>query len=114
MGGIPNKIKVGDYGIDGKLYPIGIEKTKKDGTDLFGEMDIYYPIQVKQKDKAGRPDIDSFETAIRRDCRQKGYFISFDFTKGAITEIKRLDKIGEMQIIPITVKELLRKNQYNN
>jgi hypothetical protein len=28
--------------------------------------DRWYPIQVKQKDKVGRPDIDAFETAMRR------------------------------------------------
>jgi len=113
LGGIPNKIKVGDYGIDGKLYPIDIEKKKEEGETLFGSADIYYPIQVKQKEKAGRPDIDSFETAIRRDGRRKGYFVSFDFTKDAIKEIKRLDKEGEIEIIPIIVKELLRKELYS-
>lgn len=109
LGGIPNKVKVGDYGIDGKLYPIEQEKTKEEGQNLFGDIDIYYPIQVKQKDKAGRPDIDSFETAMRRDKRKKGYFISFGFTSDAITEIKRLDKEGELEIIPITVSELLKQ-----
>ena len=112
LGGIPNKIKSGDYGIDGKLYPIDMEKKKKTGIDLFGETDIYYPIQVKQKEKAGRPDMDSFETAIRRDGRNRGYFVSFDFTSDAIKEIKRLDKEGEIEIIPITVKELLKKEQF--
>ncbi len=112
LGGIPNKIKVGDYGIDGKLYPIELEKTKQDGKGLFGDIDIYYPIQVKQKDKAGRPDIDNFETAIRRDKRHKGYFVSFGYTKDAIDEIKRLDKEGEIQIIPVTVKDLLKSEYY--
>ncbi|MBI4722856.1 MAG: hypothetical protein HY769_07680, partial [Candidatus Stahlbacteria bacterium] len=41
--------------------------------------------------------------------RKRGYFISFGFTKDAIQEIKRLDKEGEIEIIPITVKELLNK-----
>jgi DNA modification methylase len=108
LGGIPNRIKVGDYGIDGKLYPIEQERIKEEGENLFGNIDIYYPIQVKQKDKAGRPDIDNFETAMRRDKRNKGYFISFDFSDDAIKEIKRLDKEGEIQIIPITVKDLLK------
>jgi DNA modification methylase len=114
LGGIPNKVKVNDYGIDGKLYPVDIEKKKKTGIDLFGESDIYYPIQVKQKDKAGRPDMDSFAHAIRRDGRSRGYFVSFDFSKDAIAEIKRLDKEGEVEIIPVTVKELLRKEQFTN
>lgn len=109
LGGIPNRVKVGDYGIDGKLYPIEQERTKKDEKGLFGDIDIYYPIQVKQKDKAGRPDIDSFETAMRRDRRRRGYFISFGFTEDAVKEMKRLDKEGELEIRPITVKELLEK-----
>jgi DNA modification methylase len=108
LGGIPNKRKSGDFGIDGKLYPVELEKKKHAGQNLFGESDIYYPIQVKQVDKAGRPDIDSFETAIRRDGRSKGYFIAFDFSKDAINEIKRLDKIGEIEIVPITVSQLIK------
>ena len=28
-------------------------------------MEEWYPIQVKQKDKVGRPDIDAFETAMQ-------------------------------------------------
>jgi site-specific DNA-methyltransferase (adenine-specific) len=112
LGGIPNKRKSGDFGIDGKLYPIEVEKKKKAGTDLFGASDIYYPIQVKQIDKAGRPDIDSFETAIRRDGRNKGYFVAFDFSKDAIAEIKRLDKEGEIEIIPVTVSQLIKMEVY--
>lgn len=108
LGGIPNKRKSGDFGIDGKLYPIETGKKKKEGLGLFGDIDIYYPIQVKQVDKAGRPDIDNFETAIRRDKRRKGYFVAFDFSKEAITEIRRLDKEGDIEIIPVTVGQLLQ------
>jgi DNA modification methylase len=114
LGGIPNKIKVGDYGIDGKLYPVDLEKKKEEKFDLFGEADIYYPIQVKQKEKAGRPDIDNFETAIRRDGRKRGYFVSFDFTNDAIKEMKRLDKEGEIEIVPVRVKELIKKEVYHS
>ncbi|MFH1171810.1 MAG: DNA methyltransferase [bacterium] len=112
LGGIPNRAKVGDFGIDGKLYPIGHEKVKSNEKGLFGDIDTYYPIQVKQKDKAGRPDMDAFETAMRRDKRHKGYFISFDFTEDAMKEIRRLDKEGELEIIPVTVKELLDKSGF--
>ncbi|MBI2099768.1 MAG: site-specific DNA-methyltransferase [Candidatus Vogelbacteria bacterium] len=89
LGAIPNRVKVGDYGIDGKLYPIEREKGKSDEKGLFGD----------------------FQTAIRRDGRRKGYFVSFDFTEDAIREIKRLDKEGQIEIIPITVKELLKKEE---
>ncbi len=113
MSGIPNKIKSGDFGIDGKLYPIDFAKTKKAGEDLFGDIDKYYPVQVKQKEKASRPDMDSFETAIRRDGRHKGYFVAFGYTDDAMKEIKRLDKEGEIEIIPISVKDLLRLEGLN-
>ena len=112
LGGIPNKVKVGDFGIDGKLYPVERSKVKSDEKGLFGDIDTYYPIQVKQKDKAGRPDIDVFETAMRRDRRRRGYFISFAFSADAIKEIRRLDKEGELEIIPVTVKELLDKSGF--
>ena len=35
-------------------------------------MDDWYPIQVKQKDKAGRPDIDNFEAVMMRTDRPQG------------------------------------------
>lgn len=112
FGGIPNRVKVGDYGIDGRLYPIDHGKVKSDEKGLFGDTDTDYPIQVKQKDKAGRPDIDAFQTAIRRDKRRKGYFISFDFSEDAMKEIRRIAKEGEIEIIPVTVKELLDKSGF--
>jgi DNA modification methylase len=114
LGGIPNKRKTGDYGIDGKLYPVDFEKRKKVGEGLFGSIDTYYPIQVKQMDKVGRPDIDSFQTAIRRDKRSKGYFVAFDFTDGAIKEIKRLQKDGDVDIVPVTVDQLLHAEGYTS
>jgi hypothetical protein len=112
LGGIPNKVKVGDYGIDGKLYPVEQSKVKSDEKELFGDIDTYYPIQVKQKDKAGRPDIDAFEAAMRRDRRRRGYFISFAFSSDAMKEIRRLEKDAELEIIPVTVKELLDKSGF--
>ena len=105
---IANRAKVGDMGIDGRIYPIGVSKEKKNGRDLFGDTDFWLPIQVKQKDKAGRPDIDLFETAMRRQGRNKGFFISFDFTSDAKKEIDRvMRETNGMEIIPITVDEIL-------
>jgi DNA modification methylase len=106
--GIPNKIKSGDFGIDGRLYPIELEKKKIDGKDLFGDIDKYYPVQVKQMDKVGRPDIDNFYAAIKRDGRNKGFFVSFDFSRDAETEVKRLWKEGDADINLIKVESLLK------
>jgi len=43
--------------------------------------------EVKQKDKAGRPDIDSFEAVMVRENRVKGFFVSFGFSSDALSEI---------------------------
>ncbi|MFC1964186.1 restriction endonuclease [Chloroflexota bacterium] len=105
LGGIPNQVKVGDYGIDGRLYLADIEKAHKG--DFFETLDKWYPIQVKQVDKAGRPDMDKFQTAMRRDKRLKGYFVAFGFSQDSMKKIKRAQTVEGLEIVPITVDELL-------
>ena len=108
---VANKVQVGDKGIDGRIYPIQQEKVKRDGHDLFGEADRWFPIQVKQKDKASRPDIDHFETAMRRQKRHRGVFVSFGYTADAEFEIKRARREDNLDIIPVTVYEILNDQQ---
>lgn len=107
LGGIPNRRKSGDKGIDGHYYPVAEESKKgaKDG-DSF-EFMKWYPVQVKQRDKAGRPDIDAFETAIQREEKKKGIFVSFDYSSEALEEIRGFYKRSGCVIVPITVRELL-------
>jgi len=105
LGGIPNSSKVGDMGIDGRIYPTtSVPERPKDG---FGFMDHWYPIQVKQKDKVGRPDIDSFEAVMMREDRTKGFFVSFDYTADAETEIRAFFRKTGKVIVPFTVREIL-------
>ena len=49
----------------------------------------FYAMQVNQKDRVGRPDIDAFETAMRRSKRDKGFFVAFDYSDDALREIDR-------------------------
>ena len=70
-------------------------------------MDDWYPIQVKQQDKVGRPDIDQFEAAMMRTRRKKGYFVGFSFSSDAMTEISQFFKREHISIIPLTVQEIL-------
>jgi site-specific DNA-methyltransferase (adenine-specific) len=116
LGGIPNKAKVGDMGIDGRVYPVSAVEHRKEaaqrriaeaGAGELGFMDVWYPIQVKQKDKAGRPDIDSFEAVMVREQRTKGFFVSFDYTSDALTEIDQFFRRSGKVIVPFTVKEIL-------
>lgn len=108
---IANRAQVGDMGIDGRIYPASTVKEKNTGYDLFGETDRWYPVQVKQQTKetgkVGRPDIDSFETAMKRQRRDKEFFIGFDFSRDALQEISRAGREENLEIIPITVKEIL-------
>ncbi len=105
LGGIPNKAQVGDMGIDGRIYPVSATPKKIEGALDF--MDVWYPIQVKQKDKVGRPDIDSFEAVMIREDRQKGFFVSFDYSSDAMTEIQSFFKKTGKTIIALTVKDIL-------
>jgi len=105
LGGIPNKAQVGDMGIDGRIYPVSATPKKKETELDF--MDVWYPIQVKQKDKVGRPDIDAFEAVMMREDRTKGFFVSFDFSSDAISEIQSFFKKTGKSIIALTVKDIL-------
>lgn len=114
LGGVPNKIKVRDMGIDGKLYPIeDIKKEKKlankylGDKNLFGDIDRYVPIQVKRTDQVGRPDIENFEVAMKRDKREKGIFIGFDFSRDALKEIRRAEREEGLFIEPKTVNQIV-------
>jgi site-specific DNA-methyltransferase (adenine-specific) len=111
----PNRAKVGDLGIDGRLYlPSNIEKhASKDSekTPLFRtvEGEKYIPIQVKQQEKVGRPDIDKFARAIERDGRTTGVFVAFGFSRESLIEISKLARAehNARRIIPLTVERIL-------
>ncbi len=84
--GIPNKAQVGDMGIDGRIFPVAATPKKRGApTGELEFMDHWYPIQVKQKDRVGRPDIDSFEAVMVREDRTKGFFVAFDYSDDALT-----------------------------
>ena len=52
-------------------------------------------------------DIDAFETAMRRNKRDKGFFVAYDYSDDALREIDRYFKADHAVIIPLTVKEIL-------
>ncbi len=107
LGGIPNKAQVGDMGIDGRIYPVSATPKKREGELDF--MDVWYPIQVKQKDKVGRPDIDAFEAVMTREDRQKGFFVTFDYTQDALHEINAFFRKSGKAIVALTVKDILEE-----
>jgi len=101
-------------GIDGRIFPVAAAPAKaatpKSQTPAFGEfLDHWYPIQVKQKDKVGRPDIDSFEAVMTREDRTKGFFVAFDYTSDALREIDAFFRKSGKAIIALTVREILEE-----
>lgn len=110
IGGIPSRTKVRDKGIDGKVYPIeDIKREKEKGIDLFGDIDRYIPVQVKRTDQVGSPDIEKFETAMKRDKRDKGIFVGFSFSRDAEAEIRRAERDEGLEIEPITVIQIIEQ-----
>jgi DNA modification methylase len=125
--GIPGSTSVvsaamsGDFGIDGKLYLVdrvsleaGATKVKKLKTGeqvlAFDPLENYIPIQVKQKETVGRPDIDSFFAAVKRDKRKRGFFAAFSFADTARKEAERLWMEEHVMIQCVTVKQLIDRD----
>jgi adenine-specific DNA-methyltransferase len=108
LGGIPNKAQVGDMGIDGRIYPVSaMPKTSGAPAGELDFMDVWYPIQVKQKDRVGRPDIDSFEAVMMRENRERGFFVAFDYSGDAEQECANFYKRSGKMIKLISVREIL-------
>ena len=100
LGGIPNKVQVGDMGIDGKIYPVSAAPEKKGkATGHLDFMDDWYPVQVKQMDKTGRVDIDKFEAMMTRNDRKLGFFVSFDYTRDAEVEARAFQRKSGREIL---------------
>ena len=76
----------------------------------FGEfLDHWYPIQVKQKDKVGCPDIDAFAAEMTREDHSKGFFVAFDYTRDALREIDGFFRKSGKANIALTVREILEE-----
>jgi hypothetical protein len=110
LGGIPNKVQVGDMGIDGRIFPVGTkpyDATTKKGETASMFAGDWFPIQVKQADKVGRPDIDAFEAVMEREDRQRGFFIAFGYSSDAARECSAFHKRTGRIIKLLTVQEIL-------
>lgn len=82
--------KSGDMGIDGYSF---MEQL---------------PVQVKQSERVGRAVIDSFQTAVERSGKHKGYVIAFSFTRGSKEEAARAKLVKGIEIVLVEVERLLQ------
>lgn len=85
----------------------GIRERKDKGVDGYTEEGA--PVQVKQSEGVGRPVVDSFEAAIRREGKEKGTIVAFSFTKGAVEECARVKRKEDLDIELKEVEELLKE-----
>jgi len=88
INGIQSGRKSGDMGVDGHTF--------------F----LHEPVQIKQSEGIGRNVIDNFETAVKRDGKDRGFVIAFSFGRGAHEEAARVRREG-LDIQLVTVAELL-------
>jgi hypothetical protein len=93
--------------MDGRIFPVSSSAApRKQQEGELGLKERWYPIQVKQKDKAGRPDIDAFEAMMMREDCEKGFFVSFDYSSDALSEIESFFKRSHKVIVALTVQEI--------
>ncbi len=88
--GNPSPRNVADFGVDGYSF--------------FEQL----PIQVKQRERVGRNDVDNFETAIEREGKHKGFFVAFSFTRSAYEEAARARRSGGPDVALVTVEDVVR------
>ena len=69
----------------------------------------WYPIQAKQKNQVGRPDIDLFEAVMLREDCDKGFLVGFNFSTDALREINAFFKRTRKVIVALTVREILEE-----
>ncbi len=98
-------------GIDGRVYPVGTKPTKEGskktktgetGPGMFAG--DWFPIQVKQAEKVGRPDIDQFEAVMEREDRGRGFFVAFGYSSDAERECNGFHKRSGRIIKLLTVQ----------
>ncbi len=95
------------------LTPAFSSKEREEYVPRLGKLGLkerWYPIQVKQKDKAGRPDIDAFEAMMMREDCEKGFFVSFDYTDDAMREADAFFRRSGKSIVLFTVQEILEEH----
>jgi hypothetical protein len=101
---------MGEMSIDGRVFPVrskpdDAETKERQTTSMFAG--DWFPIQVKQTDKVGRPDIDQFEAVMAREDRTKGFFVAFDYTDDDLREIDAYFRKSGKVIVALTVREIL-------
>jgi hypothetical protein len=79
------------------------------GIDGFTFLE-HHPIEVKQMDDVGRPVLDNFVGALKRERETRGMIIGLSFTKGAFAEAARLERENKIKIELLTCRQILEED----
>ncbi|MHC1566411.1 MAG: DNA methyltransferase, partial [Candidatus Syntropharchaeia archaeon] len=90
--------------IGGRVSTRKIKDRVIDGWSFDGR-----PIQVKRSEKVGRTKVDEFETALRREKKDKGIIVAFSFTRDAYEEVARAKMHDGLEIELKRVDELVEQ-----
>ena len=81
---------------------------KEEREAAFGKsLNSRYPIEIKQKEHVGGPDIDAFEAMMIREERAKGFFVAFGYLEDALREVGAFFRKTGKSIIALTVRDIL-------
>ena len=82
------------------------KKGRDGGIDGYSFME-QLPIQVRQRDRVGRIEIDAFQTAVARTRKHKGYYVAYSYTRDAYAEVARAKRERGPEIALVTVADLV-------
>lgn len=83
------------------------QRKKRSDKGIDGWTENRNPIQVKRSENVGRPVVDKFESAIKRDNKKRGIIVGLSFSKGAYEEVARVENEDELEIELVTLDELV-------
>jgi len=107
LGGIPTRRRLATWVSTAASFPSPPHpRSAARNQASWSFMDHWYPIQVKQKDRVGRPDIDSFEAVMTREDRTKGSS-SLSTSRRTRSRDRRVLQEVRQVIVALTVREIL-------
>jgi DNA modification methylase len=65
------------------------------------------PVEIKQKKNVNPLDVQKFAQIITRNKKNVGIFIAIGFSKSGMSEIQKWTSLEKIEIIPVSIKELL-------
>lgn len=91
-----------------------VNPKKSNDLVIDGRVDMMtVPVQVKRwRTKVGRPEIDKFAHAVRRDNKNWGIIVGFDFSKNSHAEVARIKQVDNVTIELVKVEDLLKKEGF--